>query len=167
MKQFLEAGRIVGTHGILGEVKMDIWCDDIDFLKQFDRLYIDELPYTVARIRPHKGMALIVFDGINAVEDAMKLRDKTVYFDREQATLAPGRIYITDMLGMEVYDRRTQQTVGRLVDVLFLPSGEVYVVKGDKGQFMIPSSGGFIEPVNPDDGKIFVNTILGMLPDEN
>ena len=26
-KQFLEAGRIVGTHGVRGEMRVEPWCD--------------------------------------------------------------------------------------------------------------------------------------------
>ena len=31
LKEFLEAGRIVGTHGIKGELRVDPWCDSPDF----------------------------------------------------------------------------------------------------------------------------------------
>ena len=27
-KEYLEAGRIVGTHGVRGELRMESWCDD-------------------------------------------------------------------------------------------------------------------------------------------
>ena len=42
MKQFLEVGKLNNTHGIKGELKMQLWCDDIEFLKQFKTLYFDE-----------------------------------------------------------------------------------------------------------------------------
>ena len=38
LKEFLEAGRIVGTHGIKGELRVDPWCDSPDFLAQFKTL---------------------------------------------------------------------------------------------------------------------------------
>ena len=42
--RFLEAGQIVNTHGIRGEVKIVPWCDSPEFLLQFDTLYLDEKP---------------------------------------------------------------------------------------------------------------------------
>ena len=42
MKQFLEVGKLNNTHGIKGELKMQLWCDDIEFLKQFKTLYFDD-----------------------------------------------------------------------------------------------------------------------------
>ena len=37
-KQFLEAGRIVGTHGVRGEMRVEPWCDSADFLKKVKTL---------------------------------------------------------------------------------------------------------------------------------
>ena len=42
MKQFLEVGKLNNTHGIKGELKMQLWCDDINYLKQFKTLYFDD-----------------------------------------------------------------------------------------------------------------------------
>ena len=39
MQQYLEAGRVVTTHGVRGEVKMELWCDGVDFLRPAPRLY--------------------------------------------------------------------------------------------------------------------------------
>ena len=39
-KEFLEAGKIVGTHGVKGMVRIDPWADSCEFLKQFKTLYI-------------------------------------------------------------------------------------------------------------------------------
>ena len=42
MKQYLEIGKVNNTHGIKGEVKLAMWCDGIDYLKQLKRVYLDE-----------------------------------------------------------------------------------------------------------------------------
>ena len=39
LKEFLEAGRIVGTHGIKGELSVEPWCDSQVFLAQFKSIY--------------------------------------------------------------------------------------------------------------------------------
>ena len=53
--QFLEAGQIVNTHGIRGEVKIVPWCDSPEFLLQFGTLYVDDKPLNVLEARVHKG----------------------------------------------------------------------------------------------------------------
>jgi len=44
MKQYLEAGKIINTHGIRGEVKVDSWCDSPEALAEFETVYIDHKP---------------------------------------------------------------------------------------------------------------------------
>ena len=41
-KKFLEAGKIVGTHGVRGDLKVQSWCDSPEVLCDFDTLYLDE-----------------------------------------------------------------------------------------------------------------------------
>ena len=167
MNQFLEAGRIVSTHGVRGEVKLVPSCDSAEFLKRFDTLYIDGTPRAVRGLRVHKEAALISFAGVDTVEAAMTLRGKTVFFDRNAAKLAPGQVFLDDLYGLPVYDTRTEREIGTLAEVLFLPAGEVWVVRGESGESMIPMRGGFIDPVEPGAERITVHTIEGMLCDEN
>ena len=54
-KQFLEAGEIVSTHGVQGEVKILPWCDGPEFLQLFDVFYIDGIAHTVEKSRIHKN----------------------------------------------------------------------------------------------------------------
>ena len=63
--QFLEAGQIVNTHGIQGEVKIVPWCDTPEFLCQFDTLYLDGRPVKVLARRVHKGNVLAKLEGVS------------------------------------------------------------------------------------------------------
>ena len=42
MKQYLETGKITGTHGLKGEVRVQPWADSPEFLAEFDELYLDK-----------------------------------------------------------------------------------------------------------------------------
>ena len=167
MEKFLDGGKIVSTHGVRGEAKVVPLCDDAEFLCSFRTLYLEGKALRVQSSRPHKGAALIKFEGIDTVESAMALRGKILQFNRQDAKLRPGQIFLADIYGMPVYDTRTETLIGKLSEVLFLPSGEVWVVKGDRGECLIPGNGGFIEPVDPASEQITVHTIEGMLADEN
>ena len=46
-ERFLEAGQIVNTHGVQGEVKIVPWCDTPEFLCGFRTLYIDGAPVEI------------------------------------------------------------------------------------------------------------------------
>ena len=66
--QYLEAGQIVNTHGIQGEVKIVPWCDTPEFLCQFHTLYVDGRPVKVRASRVHKGNVLASLEGVDTVE---------------------------------------------------------------------------------------------------
>ncbi len=89
--QFLEAGQIVNTHGIQGEVKIVPWCDSPEFLLQFDTLYLDGAPVKVRAARVHKGNVLAALEGVADVNAAMALKGKTVSIDRSGVVLPEGR----------------------------------------------------------------------------
>lgn len=67
LKQFLEAGKVVGMHGVRGEMRFDVWCDGADFLKKIKTLYLDadgKRAVGVVSVRPHKNAALLKLDGV-------------------------------------------------------------------------------------------------------
>ncbi|MEG2000621.1 MAG: ribosome maturation factor RimM [Evtepia sp.] len=160
--RYLEAGQIVNTHGIIGEVKIIPWADSPDFLLDFSTLYIDEKPVHVRASRIHKNTVLAFLEGVNDVNDAMRLKDKIVCIDREDASIPKDRHFIVDLIGLEVRDADTNELLGTIYDVLTPPSHEVYVVRGGKEEHMIPAVDAFVIETNVDDGYIRVRLIEGM-----
>ncbi len=71
-KQFLEAGRIVGTHGVKGELRVEPWCDSADFLAKIHTLYWNRgsEKLQVVSSRVHKSLLLLKLEGIDTVEEA-------------------------------------------------------------------------------------------------
>ena len=162
MKQeFLEAGKIVNTFGVRGEVKLQPWCDSAVFLRSFKTLYIDGAPRRVVSSRVHKDMLIALFEGVEDLNAAMALKNKVVTFARADAKLPEGRFFIADILGADVVNE-DGRAVGRLTDVLELPAGQVYVVEGADGEHTIPNRPEFILDVNADEGVIRVRLIEGM-----
>jgi len=160
-QQFLEAGKIVNTFGVRGEVKLQPWCDSADFLRSFKTLYIDSAPRRVISSRVHKDMLIVLFEGVEDLNAAMALKNKIVTFARSDARLPEGRFFIADILGADVLDE-AGRTVGKLTDVLDLPAGQVYVVEGEDGEHTIPNRPEFILKVDPDAEQIRVHLIEGM-----
>ena len=158
-KRFLEAGQIVSTHGVQGEVKILPWCDGPDFLKKFDTFYIDGTPYPVEQSRVHKNMLLCKLKGINDMNAAQAMKNKVLSIDRQSAQIPEGRVFISDLIGLPVY--ADGHEIGILKDVYTGPANDVYIVKGEK-DYMIPAVSEFLEDVNADEGYIRVRLIEGM-----
>lgn len=163
-EQLLEAGEIVNTHGIRGEVKIMPWADDPEFLTEFDEFYLDGISYPVEFSRVHKTVVLAKLEGIDTVEEAQKLRGKIVKIDRSDLELEDGVVFIADLIGLPVF--ADGQEIGKVTDVLTLPGNDVYVVKGEH-EYMIPAVSEFLEEVSVDEGFVRVRLIEGMRTDEN
>ena len=110
--RYLEAGKIVNTHGIAGEVKILPWADDPAFLLDFDTLYIDGQPVSLLGARVHKNCVLAKLAGIHDINEAMKLKNKVVFIDREDAELEEGAFFLADLMGLEVRRCRQRRGVG-------------------------------------------------------
>lgn len=160
--QFLEAGQIVNTHGIQGEVKIVPWCDSPEFLCGFDTFYIDGAPVKVRAARAHKGNVLARLEGVEDVNAAMRLKSKIVEIDRSGIVLPEGRHFIADLIGLTVIDDDTGASIGVIDEVLTPPAHEVYVVKGEGKTYMIPAVDAFLRGTNVDDGWVRVHLIEGM-----
>ncbi len=159
-KEFLEAGKITNTHGIKGEIKLQPWADSADFLRQFKRIYIDGAEVSIQSSRVHKSFLIAKLDRVDSVNEAMKLKNKVVFINRADANLEEGRWFIQDILGARVVDEAGQE-LGVLEEVMDLPAGNVYRVRGRR-EILIPAVPEFVLCTNVDSGVITVRLIEGM-----
>lgn len=159
-KQYLEAGRIVNTHGVRGEVRIEPWADDASFLTRFKRFYMDGQPVKVRSCRVHKAMCIALLDGIDDVNAAMALKGKVLFIDRNDAKLPKGTVFIQDILGAKVVDEEGKE-LGVLKEVLPAPAASVYVVQGER-EILIPDVPAFILDKDADNGVVTVRLIEGM-----
>jgi 16S rRNA processing protein RimM len=158
--ELIEIGKITGTHGVRGELRIQPWCDSPAFLAGFSAVFIKGQEQRVESAREHKKHVLMKLEGIDTVEDAQSLRDLVLYIDRADAELPEGRYFIKDLIGLAVFDG--EERVGTLYDVLAAPAHDVYVVRGGDGEHMIPAVPEFVEKIDIDGGVIRVRLIEGM-----
>ncbi len=162
-KEFLEAGEIVNTHGIRGEVKVIPWADGPDFLTQFATLYLEGEARQVESARVQKSCVLLKLRGVDTVEQAAALRGRRVCIRRSDAELEEGRVFIADLIGLPVFSG--QEQIGRIQEVLTLPANDVYVVRGAH-EYMIPAVLEFVQRLDLEHG-VWVRLLEGMRSDEN
>lgn len=160
-KALIEAGRVVNTHGVQGEVKIEVWLDSPRFFMGFKRLALDsgeELRLLGAR--EHKGFVIARLEGVEDVNAAMRLKGRTVSVRREDARLPEGAFFLQDIIGARVADEQGRD-VGVLTEVLETPASRVYVVRGET-EHLIPAVPEFIKKTDADAGLITVHLIGGM-----
>lgn len=160
--QFLEAGEIVTTHGVRGEMKVLPWADGPDFLLDFNRVRINGTDYKVESCRIQKTCNLLKVRGVDTMEDAQALRGKTVEVYRADAP--KDMIFVAELIGISVLADGVE--IGKIEDVLDYPGNKVYVVKGEY-EYMIPAVKQFILSTDMDHEVMHVRLIEGMRTDEN
>ena len=160
--QFVEAGEIVTTHGVRGEMKVLPWVDGPEILCEFDRVRIAGREYNVESCRIQKSCNLLKVEGIDTMEAAQAMHGKTLEIYREDAD--SDIIFAVELIGMEVY--QDDSMIGKLVDVLDYPGNKVYVVKGEK-EYMIPAVKAFVLSTDMDHNRMQVKLIEGMATNEN
>jgi len=160
--EFVEAGEIVTTHGVRGEVKVLCWLDDPEMLCEFDRCRIDGKDYTLEQVRVQKTCDLVKLSGIDTMEAAQAMRGKVLELYRED--IDDEVIFAAELIGMEVY--AGGQSIGQIREVLDYPGNSVYVVRGEH-EYMIPAVKQFILSTDMEKNEMQVKLIEGMRSDEN
>lgn len=160
--EFLEAGEIVTTHGVRGEMKILPWADGPDFLTMFDRVRIAGTEYKVESCRIQKSCNLLKLRGIETMEQAQAMHGKTVEVYRCDADA--DLIFVSELIGVDVFAE--EKLIGQVKDVLDYPGNKVYVVKGER-EYMIPAVKAFILSTDLDANRMDVRLIEGMASDEN
>lgn len=160
--EYLEAGEIVTTHGVRGEMKVLPWADGPDFLCDFSRVRIAGREYEVESCRVQKSCNLLKIKGVDTMEAAQAMRGKVVEIFRCDA---PSElIFAAELIGMTVVSEGKE--VGKVADVLDYPGNKVYVVEGEH-TYMIPAVKAFVLNTDMDAGVMEVRLIEGMGTHEN
>lgn len=169
LKQYLEVGKIVGTHGLQGEVRVEAWCDSIDFFCAFKTLYFDEGTEKLSvKSRPNKRIAIMKIEGIDTLEQAESLRSKVLYMNRSDVKLAEGENFVQDLIGLEVSDFKTGMVYGKITDVIKTGANDVYQVTNEnKKDYLIPVIDDVIEEVDIHGGTLKITPIKGLFDDED
>ena len=157
---FIEAGEIVNTHGVRGEIKMLPWLDSPEDMRGFTRCRIGGKDYAITACRVQNTCDLLKLEGVDTMEAAQALRGKTVTLYRED--MDEDVIFAGDLIGMEVFSQG--EKIGELTQVLDYPGNQVYVVKGEK-EYMLPAVKEFILSTDLDGNRMEVKLLEGMETD--
>lgn len=170
LKKYLETGKIVGTHGVKGMVRVQAWSDSPDFLTQFKNFYLDskgENRLKAISVKPHGNVVLIAFKDVNSIEDAEKLRNKVLYLDRKDVKLPEGRYFIDDLVGCNVKDADSGELLGALTDISSTGANDVWHITRDKKEYLVPAIDEVIVSVDVLNREVIIRPLKGIFDDEN
>ena len=131
-------GRIIAAQGVRGEIKVEPLTDFPQRFEAGSRLWLDGEPYTVERGRRQARIVVLKLQGIDTRNQAESLHGKTLMAPEASRIEEPDVYYLHDILGSGVEDS-AGQALGELVEVLSTGSNDVYVVRGPRGELLLPA----------------------------
>ncbi|MDE5771729.1 MAG: ribosome maturation factor RimM [Ruminococcus sp.] len=163
-KEYLEAGKIVNTHGIRGEVKIMPYTDVPELLCEFERLFIgkDKTEIIIERSRVAKNMVIAKLEGIDTPEQAEKLRNKLLYMHRDDLELDDNTYFIQDLIGIEVKDADTGFVYGKITDVMQTGANDVYVIEGNGREYLVPAIADVVISTDIDANSMTIRALEGL-----
>lgn len=159
MKKYLEAGKLINTHGVRGEFKFDAWCDDLKNYLQVKKFFLSDEgseELTVLAIRKFGRFMLVKFKEIESLDEALKYKDKIIYVDREDVPKAEGAEFIADIIGLPAIDIKTNNIFGKIIDFTNKGSSNLYEIElENKNTCYIPAIDVFVKKIDTNTGVYF------------
>ena len=167
MKQaYLECGKVINTHGFRGTVKLECWCDSPEILADLPYVYILKgstyCPLRVLRASVFRQFVLADLEGVDSEERANALRNTVLFAAREDIPTEEGDHFIVDLIGLPVKHAESGEVLGTLVDVNTRGARDLYIVRTQTGDYMVPAVEQFVDRIDVDDA-VYILPIPGLL----
>lgn len=168
MKEFLQVGEIINTHGLAGEVKVFPTTDDPKRFKKLKEVILQirgsRQTLEITQVKFFKNLVILKFRGMDRIEDVLNLKGGQLYVPRNMAVpLQKDEYFIADLIGMEVC-LENGEVLGTLTDVIQTGANDVYQVQSERyGEVLIPAIHDCILDVDVKSGRMTVNLLDGIL----
>ena len=172
MLRYLEAGKVVATHGLHGEIKMVPWCDSAAVLGGLTTLYRDREgggAMEIEMARAYKNMAIIKLRAVDTLEAARGWIDRILYLDRRELNLPEGSVLIADLIGLRaVHADDPALEYGEVCDYTDNGAHGLYHIRlQDGGIGLLPDVEAMVEMVDLAAGQLRVRPVKGLFGDED
>lgn len=158
----LTVGRIAGTHGLNGEVKVRLLTDHPDHLLTLKHVYLGERlqPVKIRGARLQPPIAIIHLDGVNSPEDGKALGGLAVRIPATDAKpLEDGEYFLFQLIGLRAVDADGAH-IGDVTDLIETGAHDVLVITpegaGARDQILVPNHPRFVLRIAPAEGLIVI-----------
>jgi 16S rRNA processing protein RimM len=162
-------GYVARAKGVRGAVRVEVLSHRPDRFEQLSAVVLQKegrpnLPLRIEAWRPDPPGALVKFAGIETPEQAREaLVGGYVTVAREDvAPLPADTYYVFDLVGCRV-DDESGRRIGEIAEVLAMPSADVYVVRGEGRELLLPAVADFVVEVNIAERRLVVRGVEELL----
>ncbi len=161
--QFITIGKILTPWEYNGYLKIEVITEFPERFAPGSTVYTNKRQLTIDDVVWRKGRAIVKFTKIDTEQDAQKLCGQLVEIHHSQLqTLPDGQFYQFQLIGLEV---RTVQgeIVGKISDIMPTSGTDIYVINGEGGEILIPSTDENIKSIDLEKGVVYVEPVKGLL----
>lgn len=159
---FLTIGIIVGTHGVVGELKVRPVTDVPEQFETLTSVYVGEeaRPRKVQNIRFHSGNWLLKLRGITNPEEGAELRGQAIRISGKDAVpLEEGEFLLYQLIGLDAFDEAGQK-IGATVDLIETGSRDVFVIRPESGpDILLPNTESAVLEIVPSEKRMVVRLL--------
>jgi 16S rRNA processing protein RimM len=161
-------GRIVGTHGLRGALRVRLENPDSGTLDSVKRLFVDRagtiVEYRVRSFaRAGAGSLKMELEGIDTIEDAQAMRGFELSVAGEDLpALAANEFYYFQVIGLRI-ETTEGRSLGRIEEVFFNGAHDVWVVKDEGREILVPVIEDVVRRIDLEGGRAIIDPIPGLL----
>ena len=168
--RFLGIGRVVGVHGLRGELRVEILTEDPHRFGLLEQVFVgledeDPVPWPLEGYRLHKGRALLKLGNCDDRTTAETLRGVLIQVPLEEALpLEEGQYFEHQVIGLDVWTADGEY-LGEVAEILYTGANEVYVIgsTGPEGrELLIPATEEVVLEVDLEGGRLVVELLEGL-----
>lgn len=169
----MTVGQVLRPHGIRGELRVRIVTAYPERLGQRTHFYLAHPAspekterYLVEKWRLHKETLLLKLAGYDDRDRAEELRDMLVQIPIEEAVpLEQGEYYYFQLIGLRV-ETEDGEPLGQVTEVIDTGANDVYVVRGPRGELLLPAIESVILDLDLASNLMVVRPLPGTLPED-
>ncbi|MCM1092269.1 MAG: ribosome maturation factor RimM [Butyrivibrio sp.] len=168
MEDRFQVGIITASHGVRGEAKIYPTTDDPKRFKRLREVILDsdgrDILLEIEGVKFFKNLVILKFKGIDTPEEIQKLRQRSLYVDREHAVrLGRDEYFIADLMGLRVLNEAGEE-IGVLREVMETGANDVYVIDLKDGrELLLPAIKECVLGVDIEAGEIQIHILDGLL----
>ncbi len=160
----LLVGRIVGTWGRRGALKVQVLSSFPERFTPGITLLVgpDLQPHAVQEVRWLKGSLLLKLAGVDDLSRAEELVGLELWVPFEaRHPLGADEYYLFEILGLQVF-AEDGRYLGDVEEVLETPSNDVYVVRGEGREYLLPATKEVVRKIDRERGLMVVRLLPGL-----
>lgn len=160
---FLTIGIVVGTHGVVGDLKVRPVTDVPEQFEALTSVFVgdEERPRKVQNVRFHSGQVLLKLRGISNPEAGATFRGQPIrILGKDALPLEAGEFLLYQLIGLDAFDEAGNK-IGTTVDLIETGARDVFVIRPENGgaEILLPNTEDAVLEILPAERRMVVRLL--------